>query len=268
MLFFDRPGHGWSERGRQRTRRQPARRDARRADGPARHQARRSSSAIPSAARSRPPSRSTIRKGRTGWSSCRRPPIPGRAARPPGTTRLTTVPVLGWLFSETVANPAGSLRLAGGDGLRLRAQPGARRTMSARADIPLVLRPAAFRANAIDVEGLYRFALDNRAALPRDHGADGRHLRRRRHGRLRGDPFARAGARHSGRRTRLGRESRPQAGLDRARPGRRGDREAGGQAARPAAGCARPSKRALRATPMAPAAASTRSRLPPAALPR
>ena len=31
----------------------------------------------------------------------------------------------------------------------------------ARAQIPLVLRPSAFRANAADVEGLYRFALAN-----------------------------------------------------------------------------------------------------------
>lgn len=42
--------------------------------------------------------------------------------------------------------------------MRIRAQPGSRDYLD-RASIGLVLRPLAFRANAIDVEGLYRFAV-------------------------------------------------------------------------------------------------------------
>lgn len=74
--------------------------------------------------------------------------------------RLTTLPLLGWLFSETVANPAGTLRLAGATECVFAPNP-VPQDYAARTGIPLILRPAAFRANAVDVEGLYRFALEN-----------------------------------------------------------------------------------------------------------
>jgi pimeloyl-ACP methyl ester carboxylesterase len=77
--------------------------------------------------------------------------------------KLTTVPVLGWLFSETFANPAGSLRIVAAATCVFAPNPVPEAYLD-EASIPLVLRPRAFRANAIDVEGLYRHAL---AAAPR-----------------------------------------------------------------------------------------------------
>lgn len=73
---------------------------------------------------------------------------------------LTTIPVLGWLFSETLASPAGLLRLT--DATACVFAPNAvPDDYLAQAQIPLVLRPAAFRANAVDVEGLFRETLAN-----------------------------------------------------------------------------------------------------------
>jgi pimeloyl-ACP methyl ester carboxylesterase len=71
---------------------------------------------------------------------------------------LTTIPVLGWLFSETLTYPAGALQMA--DATTCVFSPNkVPDNYVAAASIPLVLRPSAFRANAIDVEGLYRYAL-------------------------------------------------------------------------------------------------------------
>ena len=74
--------------------------------------------------------------------------------------RLTTIPFLGRLFSETLSNPAGTFRLAVATDCFFAPNP-VPQDYAARAGIPLVLRPTAFRANAVDVEGLYRFALAN-----------------------------------------------------------------------------------------------------------
>ncbi len=77
--------------------------------------------------------------------------------------RLTTVPVLGWLFSETIAGLGGAIRMAGA--VRCVFAPNAVPDgYLERAQIPLVLRPRAFRANAADVGGLYGFAV---ATAPR-----------------------------------------------------------------------------------------------------
>ncbi|ODT07074.1 MAG: esterase [Mesorhizobium sp. SCN 65-20] len=68
---------------------------------------------------------------------------------------ISALPVIGPLFVATLSSPAGLLRIEAAttcvfspnkvpDGY------------VARAAIPLVLRPKAFRANAVDVEGLYR----------------------------------------------------------------------------------------------------------------
>lgn len=73
---------------------------------------------------------------------------------------LTVVPMLGWLFSETLASPAGSARMAAATTCVF-APNAVPDGYLASAQIPLVLRPRAFRANAADVEGLYRFALAN-----------------------------------------------------------------------------------------------------------
>ncbi|MER9328035.1 alpha/beta hydrolase [Mesorhizobium sp. M0488] len=71
---------------------------------------------------------------------------------------LTTIPVIGRLFSETLAYPAGMLRMA--DATTCVFSPNkVPETYLANASIPLVLRPSAFRANASDVAGLYRYTL-------------------------------------------------------------------------------------------------------------
>lgn len=76
---------------------------------------------------------------------------------------VTTIPVLGRLFSETLTYPAGSLRMAGA--VRCVFAPNrVPDNYVAAASIALVLRPGAFRANATDVAGLYDFA---REAAPR-----------------------------------------------------------------------------------------------------
>lgn len=67
-------------------------------------------------------------------------------------------PVVGRLFSYLVALPAGSLRMATGTGCVFSPNP-APPGYSGTAAIPLVLRPANFRYNAIDVEALYPHVL-------------------------------------------------------------------------------------------------------------
>lgn len=78
---------------------------------------------------------------------------------------LTRMPVVGWLFSETVVSLAGSFQMRGATKCVFapNAMPD---DYLRRAQIPLVLRPRAFRANAADVEGLYRFALENAPRYP------------------------------------------------------------------------------------------------------
>lgn len=76
---------------------------------------------------------------------------------------LTTTPLIGALFSETLSYPAGALRLRAATDCVF--SPNKAPDDYARdASISLVLRPAAFRANATDVEGLYRHAV---ATAPR-----------------------------------------------------------------------------------------------------
>ncbi len=54
----------------------------------------------------------------------------------------------------------------------------------------LVLRPRAFRNNAIDVANLLDYVKKIRAALQRDQRTDGHHHRRQRRCRAAGNPFA------------------------------------------------------------------------------
>ncbi len=78
---------------------------------------------------------------------------------------LAEVPVVGRLFVETIAGPAGVLRMAGATECVF-APNAVPETYSARAAIPLVLRPSAFMANSIDVAGLYPFVAVNAARYP------------------------------------------------------------------------------------------------------
>ena len=67
---------------------------------------------------------------------------------------LTAVPVLGRLFAETLALPGGTIRIAAASTCVFSPNR-LPEDYDARAGIRLVLRPAAFRANARDVAGLY-----------------------------------------------------------------------------------------------------------------
>ncbi|MDG4903432.1 MULTISPECIES: alpha/beta hydrolase [unclassified Mesorhizobium] len=76
--------------------------------------------------------------------------------------KLTAVPVVGWLFSETIAYAAGMLRI--GNATACVFSPNnVPKGYIGKASIPLVLRPPAFRANARDVAQLYDYV---RAASP------------------------------------------------------------------------------------------------------
>ena len=102
---------------------------------------------------------------------------------------LTALPVIGWLFSET--SPIRPARCAWPRRRTASSRPTRCRTaISDRASIALVLRPAAFRANADRRRGPLPLRARQRAALQGDRGADRGDLRRQRHGRLRRDPFA------------------------------------------------------------------------------
>ncbi|MDX8519138.1 alpha/beta fold hydrolase [Mesorhizobium dulcispinae] len=76
--------------------------------------------------------------------------------------KLTATPIIGWLFSETLGYPAGMLQI--GDATTCVFSPN--KVPDGYVDatsIPLVLRPRAFRANARDVAQLYDYV---RAASP------------------------------------------------------------------------------------------------------
>lgn len=67
---------------------------------------------------------------------------------------VATTPVAGWLFTETLTLPAGWARLGGAIACVFSPNPVPER-YSEDAAISLVLRPGAFRSNAADVKGLY-----------------------------------------------------------------------------------------------------------------
>lgn len=76
--------------------------------------------------------------------------------------KLTAMPVVGWLFSETIAYPAGMLQIGAATACVF-SPNNAPQDYIEKAAIPLVLRPPAFRANARDVAQLYDYV---RAASP------------------------------------------------------------------------------------------------------
>lgn len=69
---------------------------------------------------------------------------------------LSKVPVLGWLFSETLALPAGFSKLEGGTACVFAPNKPAKNYTKNTA-VALVLRPGHFRANARDVAGLFDY---------------------------------------------------------------------------------------------------------------
>jgi pimeloyl-ACP methyl ester carboxylesterase len=78
---------------------------------------------------------------------------------------LTAVPVVGRLFAATLAYPAGALRLSQAT-VCVFSPNQVPDAYASKTSIALVLRPDAFRANAIDVAGLY---VHTRTIAPRYH---------------------------------------------------------------------------------------------------
>jgi pimeloyl-ACP methyl ester carboxylesterase len=159
MLFLDRPGHGWS--GRAKGHESQAKQAAlvaglmdRLGIGPAIIVGHSFGGSIAAAFALAYPGKT---KGLLFLSAATHPWPGGQTA---WYYHLTTVPVLGWLFSETIANPTGSMQMTSATA-SVFAPNAVPENYLRRAQIPLVLRPRAFRANAADVEGLYRFALEN-----------------------------------------------------------------------------------------------------------
>ncbi|MEW9834312.1 alpha/beta fold hydrolase [Mesorhizobium marinum] len=159
MLFFDRPGHGWSGRnGGHASQAQQAELIAALMDrlgiGPAIVVGHSFGCSVAAAFALAYPERT---RGLVFLSAATHPWPGGRTS---WYYHLTSVPVVGWLFSETIASLAGMLRVKAASACVFapnRMPP----DYLQRARIPLVLRPGAFRANAEDVEGLYRFTVAN-----------------------------------------------------------------------------------------------------------
>ena len=166
MLFFDRPGHGWSGRG------------------PGNNETPAGQAASIAALMDQVGVDDAIIVGHSFGGAIAAAFALGHPERtrglvfaapathpwPGGRTawyyRLTTIPVLGWLFSETLANPVGLWRIVQSTTCVFAPNPIPEAYLDDAA-ISLVLRPRAFRANAVDVEGLHRHALE---AAPRYPG--------------------------------------------------------------------------------------------------
>jgi pimeloyl-ACP methyl ester carboxylesterase len=158
MLFFDRPGHGWSTRGGANNSTQSGQaatiaklmdklgiKDAiivahsfggSTATAFGLEHANRTRGLLFLSAATHP-----WEGGRTSWYY-----------------HVVTTPVLGRIFSETATLPAGRGRLVGATACVF-APNAVPANYTVEASIPLVLRPAAFRANSIDVQSLYPYAL-------------------------------------------------------------------------------------------------------------
>ncbi|TGT78553.1 alpha/beta hydrolase [bacterium M00.F.Ca.ET.159.01.1.1] len=154
MLFLDRPGFGWSERGDNETLAEQADTIAALMDRLGIQRAvivaHSFGGAITTAfARQHPEKTAGL-----VFVSPATHPWPGGATA--WYYKLTAMPVVGWLFSETLAYPAGMLRI--GDATACVFSPNnLPDDYIGKASIPLVLRPSAFRANARDVAQLYDY---------------------------------------------------------------------------------------------------------------
>jgi pimeloyl-ACP methyl ester carboxylesterase len=160
LLFLDRPGFGWSERGRNETLAAQADTIAALMDnigiGRAVIVAHSFGGAITTAFARRHPDKTA---GLVFLAPATHP-WPGGATA--WYYKLTATPVVGWLFSETLAYPAGMLQI--GKATACVFSPNkVPESYTDDASIPLVLRPSAFRANARDVAQLYDYV---RAASP------------------------------------------------------------------------------------------------------
>ncbi|MDX8523309.1 alpha/beta hydrolase [Mesorhizobium sp. MSK_1335] len=154
MLFLDRPGFGWSERGDNETLAAQADTIAALMDRlhieKAIILAHSFGGAITTAFARQHPEKTL---GLVFISPATHP-WPGGATA--WYYKLTAMPVVGWLFSETLAYPAGMLQI--GDATACVFSPNSVPDGYVdKAAISLVLRPRAFRANARDVAQLYDY---------------------------------------------------------------------------------------------------------------
>lgn len=164
MLFLDRPGHGWSARG-------------------AGHDTPRAQARVVAALMDRLGIRRAVIVGHSFggaatavfgvempervaglvFLSAVSHPWPGRATS--WYYRLTATPFVGPLFAQTLALPAGAARMRAAAACVF-SPNAAQEAYLDEAEIPLVLRPPAFRANAVDVEGLYDFVAEESKRYP------------------------------------------------------------------------------------------------------
>ncbi|PZO73672.1 MAG: alpha/beta hydrolase [Mesorhizobium amorphae] len=155
MLFVDRPGHGWSERGPWlASPRGQARAVAELMDRLGIGRAVIVGHSFGAAATAVFGVEMPERVAGLVFVSGATHPWPG--AETSWYYRLTATPVIGWAFAETLALPGGWARLDGAVDCVFAPNP-VPENYKDRARIPLVLRPSAFRANAEDVEGLHDF---------------------------------------------------------------------------------------------------------------
>jgi pimeloyl-ACP methyl ester carboxylesterase len=160
MLFLDRPGFGWSERGNNETLAAQADTIAALMDRLGIEKAivvGHSFGGAAATAFARKHAEKTL--GLVFLAPVSHP-WPGGATA--WYYKLTATPIVGWLFSETLAYPAGTLQIGGATACVFSPNE-VPDFYVGNASIALVLRPPAFRANARDVAQLYDYV---RAASP------------------------------------------------------------------------------------------------------
>jgi pimeloyl-ACP methyl ester carboxylesterase len=159
MLFLDRPGHGWSARGDANE--DPAgqaRTIAALMDHLGIRQAVIVAHSFGGAAAT---ALALNHPGRTAglvFLAAATHPWPG--GKTSWYYRLAATPVIGRLFAETIAAPAGRLRIAGATECVFAPNRVPEDYLS-NASIGLVLRPHAFSSNSVDVQGLFAYATAN-----------------------------------------------------------------------------------------------------------
>jgi pimeloyl-ACP methyl ester carboxylesterase len=156
LLFVDRPGHGWSERGpANETPREQADTIAALMDRLGMKKAVIVGHSFGGAATATFGTDKPERVIGLVFLAAATHPWPG------GETSwyysVTSLPLIGWLFTETVTLPAGAARMRGAAECVFAPNRAPTHAYLDEAQIPLVLRPGAFRANARDVEGLFSF---------------------------------------------------------------------------------------------------------------
>lgn len=165
MLFLDRPGHGWSARGpRNETPREQAETVAALMDRLGIGRAVIVGHSFGGAATAVLGADFPERVAGLVFLAPATHPWPG------GDTswyyRVTSLPVIGPLFTETVTLPAGLARMDAAAECVFAPNRAPKDTYLDDAAIRLVLRPRAFRANARDVEGLFDFVREASKRYP------------------------------------------------------------------------------------------------------